>query len=99
MSKYFAAQSQIKVEQEPVLPVITNFVTSKLSDVSVCDLMVYNILSTLDADKASGPDGIGNMILKHCAESLCVPIAIVAEKSFSCGSFPSRWNLQTLSLS
>ena len=48
-------------------------------------------MKSLDASKATGPDGIGNSVLKSCASALCVPISIVSQISLNLGSFPKIW--------
>ena len=92
LNDFFAEQSQINVADEPELPQQINYRTaSRLSNITVSDITVYNILKELDTSKATGPDGIGNLLLKSCAESLCLPVAIITEHSIINGVFPSKW--------
>ena len=60
------------------LPVPAN----SLSDIGISELDVFEILSTLDASKAMGFDGIGPKVLKHCALALFKPSPIF-DKSLS----------------
>ena len=92
LNNFFASQSRIDISKEPDLPSDVHYRTdSRLSDVSVSDSIIYNILTSLNTDKATGPEGIGNIILKNCAQSMCVPINIIASKSFESGIFPNTW--------
>ena len=45
---------------------------------NIAELSTYNILKTLNARKARGPDGISNWILKDYAEILAKPVFYVA---------------------
>lgn len=38
-----------------------------------------------------GPDGVPNCLLKHCAESLSVPLSILFNTSIKYGYFPKLW--------
>ena len=51
-----------------------NIATGPLLDsISISQHKVYELLSKLDTSKATGPDDIGNMLLKNCAPSIsCV---------------------------
>ena len=92
LNDFLAEQSQINVADKPQLPQQINYSTaSRLSNITVSDIMVYNILKELDTSKATGPDGIGNLLLKSCAESLCLPVSIIPEHSIINGVFPSKW--------
>ena len=45
----------------------------------------------MDVSKAIGPDIVSNTILKHCASSLCHPLAELFNKCFSTGNYPETW--------
>ena len=68
-----------------------NFFSSVFSvmDVSTTQNDVKSILSQLDANKATGVDGIPARILKECAEELSYPLALSFNSSFRSGGVPS----------
>ena len=52
---------------------------------------VYRILSSLDCRKAPGLDGITPLLLRECASGISVSLALLFNRSFSEGQFPSAW--------
>ena len=48
-------------------------------------------MSNLDVSKATGPDEIGNVILKETASSMAVPLCRLFNKCIDKGSFPDVW--------
>jgi hypothetical protein len=54
---------------------------------------VYKILVNLDPNKSTGPDGIGNRILKEAALPISKPMAELFNFCLSLGTFPEQWKL------
>jgi hypothetical protein len=52
---------------------------------------VLKLLLSLDIGKATGPDGIGNRLLKEAAPSICDPLCALFNKSLQAGVFPDCW--------
>ena len=52
---------------------------------------IQHLLSTLDVNKASGPDRISSYILKHCAEELSPVLQVIFMQSLATGTLPSDW--------
>ena len=57
---------------------------------------VFRILASLDTTKAMGIDGIGPLVLKSCADVLCVPIHHLFTVSLSNGYIPSEWRIHLI---
>ena len=55
------------------------------------------LLTQLSVQKATGPDGIGNWVLKHCSNTLCKPLTVLLNKSLADGVFPRTWELTNVS--
>ena len=79
--------SEFQIPPLEELPVPAN----SLSDIGISELDVFEILSTLDASKAMGFDGIGPKVLKHCALALCKPLHHLFLLSLSQHYLPSDW--------
>ena len=47
-----------------------------LSNISITEEDVYNVLINLDTSKVMGPDGIPPVALSNCASVLCKPFTI-----------------------
>ena len=52
---------------------------------------VYKVLSSLDVNKAIGPDAISPRILKECAAELAPSISQLFNLSLDHGKLPSVW--------
>ena len=70
--------------------------TSCLGDIEVSLSDVYSALTSLDACKAVGPDGISPRVLKICAVALCEPIHHLFSTSLKTQSLPSEWRLHRI---
>jgi len=55
-------------------PSTTHTPGNMLSNISFTSQDVFDILVSLDPNKAMGTDSISPKVLKHCADLLCVPI-------------------------
>ena len=62
-----------------------------LEAVTIYKDKIYDTLKSLKIDKACGPDGIGNNILKTCAQNLIEPLQLISQRSVNAGYFPSQW--------
>ena len=49
------------------------------------------MLSNLDSDSATGPDGISPRALKSCSSALAHPLSVLFTLSFAQGHLPSAW--------
>ena len=76
--------------QIPPLEILSTPV-STLSDIGICEMDVYEALSSLDTTKASGPDGIGPKVLAHCASALYSPFHHLFLLCLSQHHLPSEW--------
>ena len=64
-----------------------------LSDIKITAEEVYEVLSTPDINKATGPDGISTKLLKNCSPSICSSLSSLFNKRLSVGKLPSEWRL------
>ena len=51
----------------------------------------YRVLSNLNVSKSTGPDGIGNRILKETAPSICGPLSKLFQNTIDRGEYPESW--------
>ena len=52
---------------------------------------VKKILKSLNVNKATGPDGISNFLLKNTADVLAKPLCKLFNYSLEAGVFPNDW--------
>ena len=58
--------------------------------------VAHRFLKALKVDKATGPDQIGNQILKECAWELSLPIILIARHLLHRGEWPDDWKMHWL---
>jgi len=63
-------------------PTTTHTPGNVLSNISFTSQDVFDILVSLDPNKAMGTDSISPKVLKHCADLLCVPIQHLLKNHF-----------------
>ena len=90
-NNYFQGQTVLD-DSNAVLPELPepSYLTS-LSSIAFDPQEVEEILRTLKTDKASGPDGLSNRILKELSHELSSPLCSLFNKSLSLGKFPSPY--------
>lgn len=49
---------------------------------------VYNIIYTLKDTSTQGADGLSTRLIKHCADTLCIPLSFIINECFENCSFP-----------
>ena len=57
---------------------------------------VYNVLGSLDVNKAVGPDGISPHMLKYCCIEFCLPLTILFTRIRRSGDFPLSWKVSRI---
>ena len=92
LNNFFAEQSSLSADefdQSNDSHALHN--SLELNSITIENSNILKILKLLNTNKSCGIDGIGNNILKTCADSLATPIGILANASLKSGSFPSVW--------
>ena len=91
---YFASISSLDpYESVPKLPDFNFSTESRIEHISTNELEVYRLLTKSNQHKSTGPDDIGNWILKNCSQSLAGPLSILFNTSLDSGIFPKLWKL------
>ena len=90
-NNYFAEQCTIPPGNYPDLPPLKLQTNAYIEPLQVTSREVYEVLINLNETKASGPDKLGNRILKMCATSLCDPLCKLFNKSLQVEKFPDSW--------
>ena len=62
-----------------------------LESITVSTSDVNCLISSLPADKASGPDGISVRLLKECADEISPSLTALFNMSLSQGKVPQKW--------
>ena len=69
---------------------------SCICSVSFTESEVFDALSSLDASKSSGCDGIGSKLIKDCALALYLPVHHLFSLSLSKQSIPYEWKCHSI---
>jgi hypothetical protein len=98
-NNFFAEQSKLdslKINDVSRLTHVTSDSFMVLENIEATEADVTKILNSLNIDKSSGPDDIGNRVLKSCSSALAYPISFLINKSLKSGCFPSQWKLSNV---
>ena len=92
LNEFFVSQSAQMTDDfiPDNIPIAEN-VSPEINSIQIHNGNILKIMKSLNVNKACGIDGIGNNILKSCAESLAEPIELLATASLQAGCFPSAW--------
>ena len=96
LSSFFVSQSTLD-DTAHLLPneCIVNGEYS-LSAVRIQPSEVRDVLITLNVGKASGPDGINNIVLRQTANELAIPLCQFFNFSLDSCSLPSSWKISNV---
>ena len=73
------------------IPSFEREVENSLSDLTVSDGDMLNILKSLNVNKSPGPDGVHPKLLKELCNELCHPLKLLFDKSMNEGRLPKCW--------
>ena len=73
-----------------------DFSNDLFSDFSIDDRIICNALRELNPSKSKGPENIGGLLLKNCAQSISYPLSILFNISFRTGSLPTEWKMANI---
>ena len=89
LSDFF--QSVFTIEDPSFVPKVTPKVGCTLNEIYITESEVYDKLSSLNPNKAPGPDCLHTQILKNCASSLTHPLFLLYTQSLNSGKIPEDW--------
>ena len=90
LNKYFASISTINEDNCP-LPPFELKCPNKLSNITCTADEIKTLINILNPNKAIGPDGISNKMLKPVAKEVAVPLRFLLNRSFREGKFAENW--------
>ena len=91
-------QSVFTLEDDGPMPDFEGYdFESEINNIDIDKDMVKKLLSNLNVNKASGPDGIPPSVLSTAADELCLPITILFKKSLDSGTIPRDWKMAHVS--
>ena len=84
-------QSFFTKEDPSSNPRFSSRVGCTLNEIHITEMEVYDKLSSLNPNKAPGPDGVHSQLLKNCASSLTHPLFLLYTQSLNSGIIPEEW--------
>jgi len=94
LNDYFCKQSVLEgIPVEHTLPKFEYVTETRLSDIIISEEQTLKVLQSLNENKASGSDGIGNKLLRNIAVSITKPLTMLFNRSLTEGKFPTQWKL------
>jgi hypothetical protein len=91
-NEFFSSQQTVANDNDP-LPILNPLTLSTLSQIRTHPEEVETIIAKLKINKANGPDGISNRLLKETKSAISYPISQVINKSFDTCTVPTIWKL------
>ena len=73
--------------------VTTTYTNKSLNKLTCSEKRIGDILFDLNPDKSTGPDRIGNLILKKCHKTLCKPMKLLFQACINRQWFPTYWKI------
>lgn len=64
---------------------------TEMQDVVISEAGIVSLLEKLGVHSASGPDGMSNFVLKHCAVSIAPFLTLIFQSSHRLGALPTDW--------
>ena len=92
LNKYFCSVTHLENENNN-LPDFDERVSETLGNIIVFEQDVDAIISTLNPNKAVGPDLISNKMLIAVKNEIALPLSMLFNKSLKLGVFPSDWKM------
>jgi hypothetical protein len=92
LNKYFCSVTHLENENNN-LPDFDERGSETLGNIIVFEQDVDAIISTLNPNKAVGPDLISNKMLIAVKNEIALPLSMLFNKSLKLGVFPSDWKM------
>ena len=90
-NEYFLQQTQVDNSDKTVQDLGPPLYSNTLSEVILTPDETKSVIKSLKSDKASGPDGISNNILKESSRELSIPLCNLFNYSLQICKIPSSW--------
>ncbi len=84
-------QSVFTREDTSALPELPESNHPNIGDLDITPAGIIKLLKNLQTNKASGPDGLPNLILKEYADILGIPLTAIFNQSLDTGMLPPDW--------
>lgn len=91
LNDYFIKQTYIDNSDKPVPDLGSAETVNTLPRITIDAAEIEDVLRSLKTDKASGPDGISNRILREASHELSQPLCDLFNTSKLCRKVPSIW--------
>ncbi len=96
-NKFFTQSVQTENPSDPIPSDHNLLYYPKIPNLVIDEINVFELLTSLDTSKATGPDQVSNIFLKNCAAGLAKPLCIIFNISIRTGKFPVKWKLANVS--
>ena len=92
LNEYFCKISTID-DTDVELPRFENRTESFLSDITVEQSEIIDILSILKVNKATGPDEISHRMLRQTSKTISLPLCKLFNLSLKTNTYPALWKI------
>ena len=95
LNDYFCIISSVD-DSNTELPYFENRTNTQIADINISQSEISDILSSLKVNKACGPDGISNRMLKYTCKTTAVPLCKLFNMSLQQHTYPNLWKSTTV---
>ena len=88
-NEYFISQTSLNDEDD--IPPVIDVNNQPIHPLVITTHMINSIINNLDSNKAVGPDGVHNKILKSAADVISDPLCKLFNRSLNENTFPRMW--------
>ena len=78
------------------LPFFENRTKTQIADINNSQSEISDILSSLQVNKACGPDGISHRMLKYTSKTIALPLCKLFNMSLQQHAYPNLWKSATV---
>jgi hypothetical protein len=93
LSSFFVSMFTVDDGSTPLVGKNVNLLDVKLESVTFTPMTVNEALRILKPSTSAGPDGLPNVLLRNCADSLALPPCHILDTSFKDSKLPPSWKI------
>lgn len=98
LNEYILQQTQVDNSEKPVPDLGPPLFANMLFDIFLTSYEIKEDLKTFQTDKASGPKGISNKVLREASRELFIPLCNLFNNSVQTSKICSSWKAANISI-
>ena len=96
IANFFNKHFYDQFSDESTYDIDIDFTNDPFSDFKFDEFSIFNFLKQINPNKNRGPDDIGGLIIKNCAQSISLPLSILFNITYRTGTIPAEWKVANI---